>query len=50
MADRCLTHKKENVGSCMWCGKQLCRLCIVKQDGNVFYCEKCVTRLKVGGA
>ena len=42
---RCLIHKKELIGNCTWCGKQLCLLCIAKKEGKKFYCEKCATQL-----
>ncbi len=42
---RCLTHKKELIGNCTWCGKQLCLLCIAKKEGKKLYCERCTTQL-----
>lgn len=42
---RCLTHKKELIGNCTWCGKQLCLLCIAKKEGKKIYCERCATQL-----
>jgi len=42
---RCLIHKKELVGNCTWCGKQLCLLCIAKKEGKKIYCEKCTGQL-----
>ena len=41
----CFEHGKEFVGSCNWCGKQLCRLCIVKQKGLKLYCGNCASKL-----
>lgn len=42
---KCDRHRKEQVGGCMWCGKRLCELCIVKREGVKIYCEKCVVSL-----
>ena len=42
---RCTQHKKEFLGDCMWCGKKLCELCIVKQEGKKYYCENCTVSL-----
>jgi len=38
---RCDRHRKDFVGRCMWCGKQLCNLCVARRDGNKLYCDKC---------
>jgi len=45
MVDRCQEHRREHVGSCMWCGKKLCGFCIIKEEGRKYYCEKCATTL-----
>jgi len=42
---RCQTHRKEHQGPCNWCGAKLCELCIAKQEGRKFYCEKCAINL-----
>ena len=42
---RCTTHKREFDGTCNWCGKKLCELCIAKQEGRKFYCEHCAVSL-----
>ncbi len=47
MADKCQTHRKDIIGNCMWCGKGSCKMCVVKQQGNKVYCEKCVKLLGI---
>ena len=42
---RCTTHRRNTVGACHWCGKQVCPYCIGKKDGRKVYCEKCAMRL-----
>jgi hypothetical protein len=42
---RCLKHRKTTIGSCQWCGNQLCPHCVNKKEGRKIYCEKCVIRL-----
>ena len=42
---RCTAHKKDFLGDCMWCGKNLCGLCIAKQEGRKLYCEHCAINL-----
>jgi len=42
---RCQTHRKEHQGPCNWCGAKLCELCIAKQEGRKYYCEKCAINL-----
>jgi len=42
---RCNTHRKEFEGTCNWCGKKLCPLCIAKQEGRKYYCEACAIAL-----
>jgi hypothetical protein len=41
----CWEHNKEFVGNCTWCGKQLCTICIAKEDGKKIYCRKCLGSL-----
>ncbi|MBI4140524.1 hypothetical protein HY485_01660 [Candidatus Woesearchaeota archaeon] len=43
--NKCLTHTRETIGTCMWCGKNLCDKCIAHQDGRKLYCENCYTQL-----
>ena len=43
--NKCDRHKKEHVGSCMWCGKKVCEFCVAKQEGTKKYCEKCAIQL-----
>ena len=43
--ERCLTHRKDHIGGCMWCGKRLCELCIARKEGNKLYCEICAQQL-----
>lgn len=48
MTSRCGKHKKEIIGGCMWCGGNLCKLCVSAVQGSKkFYCEKCVHLLGV---
>jgi hypothetical protein len=42
---RCLTHRKDTVGDCIWCGRHLCENCIVRREGRKFYCERCAVQL-----
>lgn len=42
---RCLTHRKDTLGDCMWCGKHLCENCVARREGRKFYCERCATQL-----
>ena len=42
---RCPTHKKETIGNCQWCGKQICPFCVARKDGKKLYCESCATKL-----
>ena len=42
---RCSKHNKDFLGVCTWCGKELCRLCISKTDGNKKYCDVCVREI-----
>lgn len=37
----CDKHRKDHVGSCMWCGKKVCEFCIAKIEGKKLYCAKC---------
>ena len=39
---RCSKHNKEITGVCTWCGREMCKLCISKTDGNKKYCSHCV--------
>ncbi|PIN75862.1 hypothetical protein COV18_01635 [Candidatus Woesearchaeota archaeon CG10_big_fil_rev_8_21_14_0_10_37_12] len=41
MIEKCDRHRKERIGGCTWCGKRVCELCIVKQEGKKVYCAKC---------
>ena len=43
---KCKTHEKELVGLCTWCGKELCRKCIVRQDRLKLYCNECAKRIE----
>ena len=38
---RCANHRRDYMGVCSWCGKQLCGRCVVHQDGKKAYCVKC---------
>ena len=29
----------------MWCGKQLCELCVARKEGTKVYCEVCAQQL-----
>jgi hypothetical protein len=42
---RCTKHRRNTVGACNWCGKQVCPYCIGKKEGKKIYCEKCSMRL-----
>ena len=42
---RCTKHRRNVVGACNWCGKQICPYCIGKKEGKKIYCEKCSMRL-----
>ena len=42
---RCTKHRRQTVGACNWCGKQLCPYCIGQKEGNKLYCDKCALRL-----
>ncbi|MBW3002048.1 hypothetical protein KY338_02700 [Candidatus Woesearchaeota archaeon] len=42
---RCTKHRRQTVGACNWCGKQLCPYCIGKKEGGKLYCDKCAMRL-----
>lgn len=42
---RCAKHRKDPVGSCMWCGTKVCPQCIAKREGKKVYCFKCQTKL-----
>ncbi|MBU0536135.1 MAG: hypothetical protein KKE20_04165, partial [Nanoarchaeota archaeon] len=37
----CAEHGKEIVGSCQWCGKQMCKLDIGKAMGKKIFCKQC---------
>lgn len=43
--ERCIKHRKDHIGGCMWCGKQLCELCIARKEGQKLYCEVCAQQL-----
>ncbi len=38
---RCPSHDKEFIGLCTWCGKQLCEMCVGRQEGRKLYCSSC---------
>jgi hypothetical protein len=42
---RCLTHRKDTEGDCIWCGRHLCENCIARREGKKFYCERCAVQL-----
>ena|GEM_PF-1832691 len=42
---RCTKHRRNTVGACNWCGKQICPYCIGKKEGKKIYCDKCALRL-----
>lgn len=42
MTSRCTVHEKDTIGSCQWCGRKLCRLCIGGRKGMKLYCDACV--------
>jgi len=42
---RCTKHRRNTVGACNWCGKQICPYCVGKKEGKKIYCEKCSLRL-----
>ena len=37
----CSLHGKEIESSCQWCGKGLCKKCVIKSDGKKRYCSGC---------
>ncbi|MFC1753434.1 hypothetical protein ACFL96_08580 [Thermoproteota archaeon] len=37
----CEEHSKQIVGSCQWCGKQVCKLDIGKAMGKKVFCKQC---------
>lgn len=43
---KCDSHNKTVIGSCQWCGKQLCRLCVGKRLGTKLFCTGCGSNLK----
>ena len=43
---KCKTHEKELVGLCTWCGKELCKKCIGRQDKVKLYCTECSKKLE----
>ena len=45
MIDRCVSHRKDLVGDCIWCGKKLCELCIARKEGRKLYCQLCSAQL-----
>jgi len=38
---KCSKHNKTRVGSCQWCGKTVCRLCVAKKMGKQMFCGGC---------
>lgn len=40
-----MRHGKKIIGKCMWCGKQLCKMCDFKNDGKKFYCSDCLEKI-----
>lgn len=42
---RCLTHRKDTMGDCIWCGRHLCEQCVARREGRKFYCERCAVQL-----
>lgn len=42
---RCSKHFKDITSTCTWCGKELCKLCVVQSDGNKNYCSNCSQRI-----
>ncbi|MBI4450468.1 hypothetical protein HY642_00705 [Candidatus Woesearchaeota archaeon] len=45
MEARCVQHKRDFEGDCMWCGKKLCQFCIARTEGKKLYCGACATGL-----
>lgn len=43
---KCVQHGKSYVGSCVWCGKELCKLCVGKSSGIKLYCSACALKVK----
>jgi hypothetical protein len=43
---KCDSHNKTVVGSCQWCGKQMCRMCVGKRLGAKLFCIECGKNLK----
>lgn len=43
---RCPTHDKAFIGLCTWCGKQLCKKCVGRQDGLKLYCNTCAQKIE----
>lgn len=43
---RCPTHDKDFIGLCTWCGKQLCKKCVGRQDGLKLYCNSCAQKIE----
>lgn len=42
---KCEAHDKTVIGTCQWCGKQLCRLGVGKRLGNKLFCNECGSNL-----
>ncbi len=45
--EKCFKHRKDVVGSCMWCGKRMCQQCVAFQQGKKIYCEECKIKLNI---
>ncbi len=41
----CFDHGQEYIGTCMWCGKQLCSRCVARASGKKLYCHNCASNL-----
>ncbi|MEK6973862.1 MAG: hypothetical protein AABW41_01320 [Nanoarchaeota archaeon] len=41
----CMRHDKKIIGKCMWCGKQVCKQCDFKNEGQKFYCSECLDKI-----
>ena len=42
---KCNKHGKDLLGSCQWCGRELCEMCIAKRMGRKVYCRNCATNV-----
>ncbi len=41
----CKEHNRQVVGSCQWCGRQICKLDIGKSMGKKVFCRECSEEL-----